>query len=94
MRPLSNVFTRTMSSGETLSIVGEMNISKISIVVLSGTCTYKGNAKLKLEDGTQLESTNITLTAGMVNTISAIPDAPFDGITITATGNIGVELMR
>lgn len=94
MRPLSGVFTRTMASGETLTIIGDMNISKISFVVLSGTMTFKGNAKLLLADGSQLDSTNITFTAGMVNSITSIPDAPFDGVTIVASGNIGIELMR
>jgi hypothetical protein len=94
MRPLSNVFTTTLETGESLTIAGDMNISKISFIVLSGTCTYKGNAKLLLADGTQLDSENITFTAGMVNTITSIPDAPFDGITISATGNVGIELMR
>ncbi len=80
----SKFFTKALAAGESFAIVENDGIAQASIIILSGTCQVQGNYRLGTED-----STPFTLTAGMPVTLSSRgPNAPIDGVTITA-GNPG-----
>lgn len=81
------VFTNTYSGPFTIS--ADDNALKISLIVLTGTCTIQGNAKF--QGGA---SGTVSLSAGQTWELSALgPNAPLDGLTITPTGGGTVGVM-
>lgn len=81
----TRVHTRALSGSLTISNNdSEPPVLRASLIVQSGTCTITGNFNYQ-----GVSSNSITLSAGQTDTITATgPNAPLDGITITAIGGI------
>ncbi len=85
---MSNNSTRFHSkalSSASLVIVNSDNVSALTLIVASGTCTIKGNMPFQNSD----TNDDLTLTAGQTWSLpSKGAGASLDGITITAIGGI------
>ena len=67
-------------SASTLSIVAEWGVTKISLLLVSGTVTYTGSMKLGSTSSSAITLTETPLTLSF--------DFPIDGFTIDATSGV------